>query len=142
MPSILIIEDDELFRSALAEALISQGYTVREAADGEEGVKSYREQPADLVLTDVVMPNKEGIATVMELRRAYPKLGIIVMSGGLAKDAPLYLQLAGGLGADRTLQKPFPIVTLLQAVAEVLAQGGHVAQPRHPAGKPMKEGWQ
>jgi DNA-binding response OmpR family regulator len=142
MPSILIIEDDDLFRGTLADALESQGYTVSQAADGDDGVKRYHAAPTDLVLTDVVMPNKEGIATVMELRRAYPKLGIIVMSGGLAKDAPLYLQLAGGLGADRTLQKPFPLTELLKAVKEVLDQGGHVHKPRHPPGKPTMEGWQ
>lgn len=121
MATILLIEDDELFRSTLAEALISQGYTVTQAADGDEGVKMFKLRPTDLVLTDVVMPNKEGIATVRELRRANPGLGIIAMSGGLASDAPLYLQLAGGLGADRTLQKPFPLPVLLQAVKEVLA---------------------
>jgi len=121
MPSILLIEDDELFRSTLAEALTSQGYTVTQATDGDEGVKMFKARPTDLVLTDVVMPNKEGIATVRELRRGNPGLGIIAMSGGFASDAPLYLQLAGGLGADRTLQKPFPLPVLLQAVQEVLA---------------------
>ena len=136
MPSILLIEDDELFRSTLAEALISQGYTVIQATDGEEGVKMFKARPTDLVLTDVVMPNKEGIATVRELRRANPKLGIIAMSGGLASDAPLYLQLAGGLGADRTLQKPFPLTVLLQAVKEVLAmdEAAH-ARRKGPAPK-------
>jgi len=124
MPSILLIEDDELFRSTLAEALSSHGYTVTQASDGEEGVKMYKARPTDLVLTDVVMPNKEGIATVLELRRAYPSLGIIAMSGGFASDAPLYLQLAGGLGADRTLRKPFPLPVLLQTVKEVLAMDG------------------
>lgn len=135
MPSILLIEDDELFRSTLAEALISQGYTVTQATDGEEGVKMFKDRPTDLVLTDVVMPNKEGIATVRELRRANPSLGIIAMSGGLASDAPLYLQLAGGLGADRTLQKPFPLKVLLQAVKEVLAMDG-TARSRHQGPAP------
>lgn len=136
MATILLIEDDELFRSTLAEALISQGYTVIQAADGDEGVKMFKLRPTDLVLTDVVMPNKEGIATVRELRRANPGLGIIAMSGGLASDAPLYLQLAGGLGADRTLQKPFPLTVLLQAVKEVLAMGGTArTRPKGPAPK-------
>lgn len=124
MPTILLIEDDELFRTTLAEALDSQGYTVFQATDGDEGLKMFKARPTDLVLTDIVMPNKEGIATVRELRRASSNLGIIAMSGGLAKDAPLYLLLAGGLGADRTLQKPFPLSVLLQAVKEVLAKTG------------------
>ncbi|MBI4624944.1 MAG: response regulator [Verrucomicrobia bacterium] len=126
MPSILLIEDDELFRDALATALSERGYTVTQAEDGEQGVKLFRAAPTDLVLTDIVMPNKEGIATVQELRRDHPALGIIAMSGGLAHDAPLYLKLAGALGATRTLKKPFSLPTLLTAIEEVLGKtGGH-----------------
>jgi len=146
MPTILLIEDDELFRTTLAEALASQGYTVTQAEDGVEGVKRFQAAPTDLVLTDIVMPNQEGIATVRALRQISPTVGIIAMSGGLAKDAPLYLKLAGGLGADRTLQKPFPLTTLLEAVQEVLALSGK-ERPRRPAADPAtpppppKEGW-
>jgi DNA-binding response OmpR family regulator len=121
VPSILLIEDDELFREALADALTERGYPVTQAADGEQGVKLFRAAPTDLVITDIVMPNKEGIATVMELRRDFPKLGIIAMSGGLAQDAQHYLKLAGALGANRTLEKPFAFPALLQAIEEVLA---------------------
>jgi DNA-binding response OmpR family regulator len=124
MPSILLIEDDDLFRDALANALIERGYTVMQARDGDEGLRIFRVEPADLVLTDIVMPNKEGIATVAELRRAHPNLGIIAMSGGLAHNAPLYLKLAGALGANRTLKKPFDLPTLLTAIEEVLAAAG------------------
>jgi DNA-binding response OmpR family regulator len=69
VPSILLIEDDELFRETLATALTERGYTVLQARDGEEGLRIFRVEPADLVLTDIVMPNMEGIATVVELRR-------------------------------------------------------------------------
>ena len=124
MPSILLIEDDDLFRDALANALIERGYTVMQARDGDEGLRIFRVEPADLVLTDIVMPNKEGIATVEELRRDHPNLGIIAMSGGLAYQAPLYLKLAGALGANRTLRKPFDLPTLLTAIEEVLAETG------------------
>lgn len=147
MPTILLIEDDELFRITLAEALVSQGYSVTQAGDGAEGVRLFKAAPTDLVLTDIVMPNQEGIATVRELRQVSPTVGIIAMSGGLAKDAPLYLKLAGGLGADRTLQKPFPLPTLLATVQEVLALSGK-PRPPHPAPGPAslpppppKEGW-
>ena len=108
MPSILLIEDDDLFRDALANALIERGYTVMQARDGDEGLRIFRVEPADLVLTDIVMPNKEGIATVEELRRDHPNLGIIAMS----------------LGANRTLRKPFDLPTLLTAIEEVLAETG------------------
>lgn len=147
MATILLIEDDELFRTTLAEALASQGYAVTQAEDGMQGVKLFRAAPTDLVITDIVMPNQEGIATVRALRQVSPTVGIIAMSGGLAKDAPLYLKLAGGLGADRTLQKPFPLTTLLEAVNEVLPLSGK-ERPRRPASGPAtppppppREGW-
>ena len=116
MPSILLIEDDDLFRDTVAAALTEHGYTVMQARDGDEGLRIYRVEPADLVITDIVMPNKEGLATVMELSRDHPKLGIIVMSGGTALNAPLYLQLATNFGANRTLKKPFALPALLAAV--------------------------
>jgi DNA-binding response OmpR family regulator len=122
MPSLLLIEDDDLFRDALALALTEHGYTVYQARDGDEGLRIFRVEPADLVITDIVMPNKEGLATVMELRRDHPRLGIIVMSGGLAHDAPLYLKMAGNFGANRTLKKPFELTALLTTVEEVLAE--------------------
>ena len=90
MPSILLIEDDDLFREALATALKERGYAVTQARDGDEGLRIFRVEPADLVLTDLVMPNKEGVGTIMELRRGNPNLRIIAMSGGLAFDAPRY----------------------------------------------------
>ncbi len=129
MPSILLIEDDDLFRETLALALTERGYTVMQARDGVEGVELFRVAPADVVLTDIVMPNKEGIAVVTELRRDFPNLGLIAMSGGLAHDAPLYLKLAGTLGATRTLKKPFDLAELLATINEVLAatpKGGPV----------------
>ena len=129
MPSLLLIEDDDLFRETLALALTERGYQVMQARDGEEGTRLFRVEPADLVLTDIVMPNKEGLATVMELRRDHPKLGIIVMSGGTAQDAPLYLKMAGKFGANRTLQKPFAITTLFQAITEVLAESSGPSIP-------------
>jgi DNA-binding response OmpR family regulator len=129
MPSILLIEDDELFRDALANALTEHGYTVTQAEDGEQGVKLFRAAPADLVITDIVMPNKEGIATVVELRRAHPKLGIIAMSGGAAHEPELYLKIAGTFGATRTLKKPFDLRTLLKAIEEVLAETGEGKPP-------------
>jgi DNA-binding response OmpR family regulator len=124
MPSILLIEDDDLFRQSLADALTEQDYTVTQAADGAKGVKLFRAAPTDLVLTDIVMPNQEGLETIKALRRDHPKLGIIAMSGGLALNAPLYLKVAGALGANRTLPKPFELPTLMTAITDVLAETG------------------
>ncbi len=129
MPSLLIIDDDDLLREALALALREKGFTVYEARDGDEGVRLFRVEPADLVLTDIVMPNKEGLATLMELRRDHPRLGLIAMSGGLAHDAPLYLKLARTLGANHVLKKPFTVDTLLRTIDEVLATSGGPSEP-------------
>lgn len=121
MASLLIIEDDDAIRSLLVHFLSSLGHTVREAADGNQGLRQYRAQPADLVLTDMVMPEKEGLATIMELRREYPQARIIAMSGGLAHNAGLYLHIAERLGAVRIMRKPFSLDEVETAVAEVLA---------------------
>ena len=125
MPSILLIEDYEPFRQALASALTGRGYTVAQAEDGERGVKLFRAEPTDLVITEIVMPNKDGIAVVAELRGEFPRLGIIAMTGGSAAHNPtLYLKIAGAFGANRTFEKPFAFPTLVQAIEEVLANGG------------------
>ena len=124
MPSILLIEDDDDFREALAHALTERGYTVTQAADGAKGVKLFRAAPTNLVITDIVMPNKEGTATIAELHRDYPRLGIIAMSGGAAQNPVLYLKVAGLLGATRTLNKPFDLPTLLNAIEDLLAETG------------------
>ena len=122
MARILIIDDDDSVRAMLRLALLHFGHTVTAARDGKEGLQMFWQGSVDLVITDIVMPNKEGLATVMELRRDHPTLGIIAMSGGLAHDAPLYLKLAGNFGANRTLRKPFELTELLTAIKEVLAE--------------------
>lgn len=134
MTSILIIEDDDLFREALGDALTERGYTVYRARDGNEGMNLYRVEPTDLVLTDIVMPNQEGTVTIEMLRREFPDVGIIAMSGGLAHDAPLYLKIATALGANRTLKKPFTVETLLEAMQAVLAGRRLPPNPEGPAG--------
>ena len=127
MASILVIEDDPLIRQSLVKVLRREGHEVRDAAHGVAGVKSFRAQPAELVITDLVMPEQEGLATIMELRQIDPGLRIIAISGGMANDPKLYLQLAEKLGANRVLGKPFLAPELLAVVTAVLAQ------PRPPA---------
>lgn len=136
MPSILIIEDDDLFREALGDALVERGYTVYRARDGNEGMNLYRVEPTDLVLTDIVMPNQEGTATIGMLRREFPAVGIIAMSGGLAHDAPLYLKIATAFGANRALKKPFTVDALSEALAAVLAGQQPLPNQETPAGNP------
>ena len=118
MARVLIIDDDAEMRMALERTLKQAGYEVISAADGNEGLKVCRAGPLDLVITDLFMPNKEGMETIMELRRDFPKTAIIAMSG--ASDTALLLTTARLLGAARTLHKPFRPEELLMAVEEAL----------------------
>jgi DNA-binding response OmpR family regulator len=133
MASILLIEDDEDIRPLLAVMLAAAGHVVHQAANGLEGMRLYRAEPADLVLTDLVMPEQEGLATILELRRLNPEVRIIAMSGGFAYDPKLYLHMASSFGADRVLRKPFGLEELKEVVDAVLA-----APPRQPPGTPQQ----
>jgi CheY-like chemotaxis protein len=118
MAKVLLIDDDAIFRSVLAATLEKAGHVVTEASDGRQGIAQFRADPAELVITDLVMPEKEGIETIMALRRDYPQVKVIAMSG--AMHSGTYLRLAGELGAERTLGKPFAPEELLDAVDTVL----------------------
>lgn len=120
MASILIVDDDDILRTTLAHALETFGHTVRQAADGNEGIAAFRAQPADLVLTDIVMPEKEGLDIIRDLRRDFPRLRIIAMSGGLAYDPKLYLHMAARFGATAVLSKPFSLAELRSTVEAAL----------------------
>jgi len=117
---ILVIDDDDQFRGMLREMLERAGYEVADAPNGKEGIRLYRENPADLVVTDIIMPEKEGIETIMDLRREFPEVKIIAMSGGGRIDPEEYLHMAEKLGAKRTFAKPVEREELLKAVGEVL----------------------
>lgn len=122
MASILIIDDDEVLRTTLARALEIFGHTVRQAADGIEGLQAFHAAPTDLVITDIVMPEKEGLDIIRDLHRDYPELRIIAMSGGLAYDPKLYLHMAEKFGATAVLAKPFDLTELRRVVDETLAR--------------------
>ncbi len=118
MASVLIVDDQDMVRRTLRLALESEGLDVREAGDGDEALRLYRTAPADVVITDIVMPNKEGIETIFELRRFSPRVKIIAMSG---RDTVDFLDMARKLGADYALRKPFEmrlLVTLVRSCLE------------------------
>ena len=117
---ILIIDDEDLSRNMLSQALTRAGYDVSTACDGTEGIELFRSVLADLIITDILMPGKEGLETIMELRRDFPDVKIIAMSGGGRTGNLNFLDIAERLGAQRTLQKPFHLQDVLQLVQEVL----------------------
>ncbi len=121
MQSILVIDDDKLMCLALAKILISAGYNVVQASDGEEGLKLYRTQDFDLVITDLIMPDKEGIQIIRELRKENSRIRIIAMSAGGRGGATDYLKWARLMGAKQCLSKPIKREDLLDAVQAVLA---------------------
>ena len=121
MANILLVDDEEQLRSILRIVLESAGHTVQEAGDGKEALESYVRHPAELMVTDIVMPNKEGIETILEFRRNHPGLKIIAMSGGGRNSAQDYLKLAKSFGADYVLTKPFSNQAILDVVKTVLA---------------------
>lgn len=120
--NILVIDDEQLIRLQIRSALELEGYTVHEAANGNEGLARIAEVTPDVVITDILMPDKEGIETILELRRTHPKIRIIAISGGGRTGNKDFLRTAKHLGADRTLAKPFGLAELLRLVNEVLAE--------------------
>ena len=120
MARILVIDDDEQLRRMLCLALGREGYVVVEAGDGNEGLHQLREAPVDLIITDLLMPEKEGLETIMDIRREFPDVKIIAMSGGGQARNLNFLRVAERLGAQRTMSKPFHIHALLAVVQELL----------------------
>ncbi len=118
---ILVIDDDEKFRGMLQRILEKEGYAVLVAADGREGVECFSHHPVDLVITDLIMPDMEGIETIIQLRAAQPEAKIIAISGGGRRGPEDYLPIAKTLGAQQTFAKPFDLKEFLTAVANLLA---------------------
>jgi len=115
---ILIIDDDEGFRKMLRQILEAEGYEVAEACDGAAGIKQQISDPADLIITDIIMPKKKGIETMLEIKKTHPNLNFIAVSGGGFYGPEMDLKTAQILGA-RTLKKPFLRRELLSAIEEI-----------------------
>lgn len=121
MARILIIDDNAQLREMLNLMLTQAGHEVAEAGTGEMGVELYRARPSDLVVVDILMPEKGGLETIVELKRDYPDAKLIGISGGFQKKTDQSHTLADLIGVQRTLSKPFASEELLKAVNEVLA---------------------
>ncbi|HYE44878.1 MAG TPA: response regulator [Caulobacter sp.] len=119
----LIVDDDPVLREIALEMLAGAGYDCRTAADGEEGLAAMASEPADLLLLDMLMPNKDGIETLMEVQRRWPATRTIVITGGAAvMDQASLLRMAHNLGADGVLGKPLRAATLLPMAARLLGE--------------------
>lgn len=129
MARIIVIDDHYAMRQTIREILEDQGHEVLDAPEGESGIELQRRSLADLVITDIFMPHKEGMSTIRELCAEFPDLPVVAMSGG-SRDltAPEgFIDLARRFGARATLTKPFQIADLLAVVA--LALSGETKKP-------------
>src|SRR4051812_35399567 len=120
MARILLVDDDDLLRNALRLTLGKMGHHVHEARNGNEALRLFAAEPPDLVLTDIIMPEKEGLETILELKRLHPTVKIIAMSGGGRATDIDYLKIARQMGVARTLHKPFSSDAMATAIAEVI----------------------
>ena len=124
IPDILVIEDDPIMREALTDWLQAAGYGVRTAADGSAGLAAVKFAVPAVVVTDIHMPGTNGAAIISELKRYYPQVAVIAISGLFNSGHGLDAQAALALGAARALAKPFKRAEVLHALAELL---GHPA---------------
>ncbi len=120
MAVVLVIEDDDHLRRLLRTVLERAGYTVEDAPNGAAGLKQFSARPADVVVTDIIMPEKEGLETIIELKRDHPEVKIIAISGGGARLDAQYLPSAKALGADCTIEKPFEPREVIEAIGGLL----------------------
>jgi DNA-binding response OmpR family regulator len=104
---LLVIDDDQVVRHALKQILEKAGYDVTCAADGEQGLAAFRQRRPDLVITDIIMPETEGIEAIIEMRATTPHVPILAISGGGRIDKIDFLRIAKELGATDTMAKPF-----------------------------------
>jgi len=118
MRSVIIVEDRPELQCVLKSALSSQGYEVRSALDGTAMGELCAAKPPDLVITDIYMPEKDGLEVIIELRKEFPTVKIIAISGNVSANNAL--RVAETLGAQRTFRKPFQVPELVQAVRQLL----------------------
>ena len=120
---ILVIDDDEQMRTLIRQVVEWGGDEVVEAADGRAGMEQQRLHHADLVITDLIMPEQEGLETITFLQKEFPDTKIIAISGGGRIGPEAYLPAAKELGADRVFTKPFDVKELSNAIRELLTNG-------------------
>ncbi len=134
MAHILLVDDEDALRSVLRRVLVREGHEVVEATNGREAMEQLRDKPFDLMITDLFMPQQDGLETILAVRRMQWKLPIIAISGGGSAAQFDMLRTATLFGAARVLIKPFRADEMLQAVREVLGGTAAPTPPERPAG--------
>ena len=117
---ILIVDDDEMMRAFIRELLLINDFKITEAANGKLGLKEFRENTPDLVITDIIMPEMEGISFIRELRSHNEEIPIIAMTGNVHGRMEEYLEISSQLGADEILRKPIKSQEFLDAIERLL----------------------
>lgn len=120
MPVIMIIEDDRDLREMLRTALLRKEYTVLEAKNGREALLNFKPGVTDLVITDLLMPEEDGLKVIMQMRELKPGIRVIAISGGGKAGPGNYLDMARTLGADSVFSKPFSVNDLVTRIEELL----------------------
>ena len=121
MARVLIVEDDANLRLILQNVVDQAGHTTYVATDGQDALNQVQQEPPDIVVTDIIMPEKEGIELILSLRKEFPEIRIIAISGGGQLGADHYLDMAREFGADITIGKPFDKQCFMDAITELLS---------------------
>ncbi len=132
-PTVLVIDDEPVIRQSLETLLETYGFQVALARDGAQGLAAFRRIEPDLVLTDIVMPNQDGIETILTMRRERPQAKIIAMSGRGSVGNTEYIDIAARLGADAAIPKPLEATKLIAAVQALVAAGHEPLPTAHAA---------
>ncbi len=117
---ILVVDDDDMMRSFIKELLHINNFIVSEAANGKSGLKAFRDNTPDLVITDIIMPEMEGISFIRALRESNKDVPIIAMTGNVHGRMEEYLSLSSKIGADAVLRKPVKSSEFLQAINQLI----------------------
>ena len=142
MACILVVDDDPQICVLLKEWFESKGHKVQSAFNGVEAMCLVQNNPTELVILDILMPEKEGLETIVDLRREFPQLKIIAMStGGSERTRLNLLDLARRLGAQHTITKPFDLSAINELVEKVLRNGGNARSDEEREDAMAYSGW-
>ena len=120
MAYILLVEDDNDLRAMLKSSLEKNRYTVIEASNGREALQKFKPLLTDLVITDLLMPEQDGIGLIMEIKKIKPEVKVIAISGGGKAGPSNYLSIAETLGADAVFAKPFSLTSFIEKVSSII----------------------